>query len=59
MDLLGDIIFLGDFILGGCEMAEILKLYASLHMHSTHSDGVYTPKELVEIAKKLLSVFKK
>ena len=33
-------------------MAEILKLYASLHMHSTHSDGVYTPKELVEIGKK-------
>ena len=32
-------------------MAEILKLYASLHMHSTHSDGVYTPKELVEIGK--------
>jgi predicted metal-dependent phosphoesterase TrpH len=32
-------------------MAKILKQYASLHMHSTHSDGVYTPKELVEIGK--------
>ena len=32
-------------------MAEILKLYASLHMHSTHSDGVYTPAELAEVGK--------
>ncbi|MBE7021344.1 MAG: PHP domain-containing protein [Ruminococcaceae bacterium] len=27
------------------------KLYANLHMHSTHSDGPYSPKELVRIAK--------
>ena len=33
-------------------MAEIIKHYASMHMHSTHSDGVYTPKQLVDIAKK-------
>ena len=32
-------------------MAEVLKHYASLHMHSTHSDGVYTPKELVEVGR--------
>lgn len=32
-------------------MIESLKLYASLHMHSTHSDGVYTPKELVAVGK--------
>lgn len=29
-----------------------MKLYANLHTHSTHSDGVYTPAELVQIAKK-------
>ncbi len=28
-----------------------MELYANLHMHSTHSDGVYTPRELAEIAK--------
>ena len=33
-------------------MYNYLKQYASLHMHSTHSDGVYSPKELVEIGKK-------
>ncbi len=27
------------------------KLYANLHSHSTHSDGVYTPGELVSVAK--------
>lgn len=27
------------------------KMYANLHTHSTHSDGVYTPAELVKIAK--------
>ncbi len=32
-------------------MSSLLKIYASLHMHSTHSDGVYTPRELVKIAK--------
>ena len=29
-----------------------MNLYANLHMHSTHSDGVYSPSELVRIAKK-------
>ena len=28
-----------------------MKIYANLHLHSTHSDGVYTPAELVKIAK--------
>ena len=28
-----------------------MKKYANLHSHSTHSDGVYTPEELVRIAK--------
>lgn len=28
-----------------------MKPFANLHLHSTHSDGVYTPAELVEIAK--------
>ncbi len=28
-----------------------MKLYANLHTHSTHSDGVYTPEEIVKIAK--------
>ena len=32
-------------------MSEVMKVYASLHAHSTHSDGVYTPKELVRVAK--------
>ena len=27
-----------------------MRLYANLHSHSTHSDGVYTPSELVKIA---------
>lgn len=30
-------------------MPEIMKLYASLHAHSTHSDGVYTPEQLAEV----------
>lgn len=29
-----------------------MKLYANLHLHSTHSDGGYAPNELVRIAKK-------
>jgi len=29
-----------------------MKLYANLHTHSTHSDGVYDPAELVSIAQK-------
>lgn len=28
-----------------------MKFYANLHLHSTHSDGIYTPAELVKIAK--------
>ena len=28
------------------------KMYANLHNHSTHSDGVYGPEEIVAIAKK-------
>ena len=32
-------------------MGKLLKHYASLHSHSTHSDGVYTPAELVRVAK--------
>lgn len=28
-----------------------MKPFANLHLHSTHSDGVYTPAELVKIAK--------
>ena len=28
-----------------------MKPYANLHLHSTHSDGVYSPAELVAIAK--------
>lgn len=27
-----------------------MKLYANLHNHSTHSDGIYTPTELVKVA---------
>ena len=26
-----------------------MKLYANLHLHSTHSDGVYTPTELAQL----------
>lgn len=28
-----------------------MKLYANLHSHSTHSDGKYSPTELVQVAK--------
>lgn len=28
-----------------------MDFYANLHLHSTHSDGPYTPRELVQIAK--------
>ena len=28
-----------------------MKPYANLHLHSTHSDGVYSPTELVRVAK--------
>ena len=27
-----------------------MKFYANLHSHSTHSDGKYTPAELVRVA---------
>lgn len=29
-----------------------MKFFANLHSHSTHSDGVFTPEELVNVAKK-------
>ena len=29
-----------------------MKLYANLHNHTTQSDGIWTPKELVNVAKK-------
>ncbi len=32
-------------------MAEVMKVYASLHAHSTHSDGVYSPEELAQIGQ--------
>ena len=28
-----------------------MKLYANLHTHSTHSDGKYSPAEMVKVAK--------
>jgi len=28
-----------------------MKIYANLHLHTTHSDGVYSPEELVKVAK--------
>ena len=31
-------------------MADVMKVYANFHNHTTHSDGVYTPEELVAIA---------
>ena len=30
-------------------MADVMKIYAGLHAHSTHSDGVYSPEELAQI----------
>jgi predicted metal-dependent phosphoesterase TrpH len=32
-------------------MAEVMKVFASLHAHSTHSDGVYSPRELARVGK--------
>ena len=29
-----------------------MKLYANLHSHTTHSDGIYTPTEIVRVAAK-------
>jgi len=29
-----------------------MKMYANLHLHTTHSDGKYSPDEIVKIAKK-------
>ena len=34
-------------------MAEFLKHYANLHLHSTHSDGRYSPEELARLGKEL------
>ena len=34
-------------------MAIIMEHYANLHLHSTHSDGRYSPEELARIAKDL------
>ena len=34
-------------------MATIMKQYANLHMHSTYSDGRYTPEELASLAKEI------
>ena len=31
-------------------MAEVMKVYANVHTHTTQSDGIYTPKEMVEVA---------
>ncbi len=31
-------------------MAHLMKVYANLHAHSTHSDGVYSPAELAQVA---------
>lgn len=31
-------------------MSEVMKVYANLHAHSTHSDGVYSPSQLAKIA---------
>ena len=28
-----------------------MKIYANLHTHSTHSDGPYSPTEIVKVAK--------
>lgn len=28
-----------------------MEIYANLHLHSTHSDGVYSPAEMVKVAK--------
>lgn len=30
-------------------MADVMKVYGSLHAHSTHSDGIYSPKELARV----------
>ena len=35
---------------GGGNMSEVMKVYANLHAHSTHSDGVYSPSQLAKIA---------
>ena len=31
-------------------MAEVMKVYANFHTHTTHSDGVYTPREMVDMS---------
>ena len=32
-------------------MVKLAKMYACLHAHSTHSDGIYSPRELAAIAR--------
>ncbi len=32
-------------------MAEVMKVFANLHTHTTHSDGVYSPAEIARVAK--------
>ena len=32
-------------------MDQIMRVYANLHTHSTHSDGAYSPRKIAEIAK--------
>ena len=39
------------FSRGGLDMEYTMENYANLHTHTTHSDGVFTPAELVRVAK--------
>ena len=31
-------------------MAEVMKVYANFHTHTTHSDGIFTPREMARMA---------
>ena len=31
-------------------MSEVMKVYANFHTHTTHSDGVFTPREMANMA---------
>ena len=31
-------------------MAEVMKVYANFHTHTTHSDGIFTPQEMARMA---------
>ena len=50
-------IFLVDFsskcgiMINKRKVIELEKKFANLHVHSTHSDGAFSPKELVRLAK--------